>query len=377
MAMTEASQRVYNFSPGPAVLPLGVLERAQKDLVCLPGFGMSVLEMSHRAKGFIEILESAKSLLTELLGIPKNYQILFLQGGSRLQFSMVPMNLLRGAKQPADYLITGSWSKYALAEAVKEGQVNVVYDGKATNYDRLPAVKELKLNPAAPYLYYCSNETIQGVQFHTEPVSDDVPLVCDASSDFLYRPLPIEKYGLLYACAQKNAGPAGVTVAIVRDDLLTRGAESLPGYLNYNNHAKENSLWNTPPTFGIYLMRLVLEWLKHDIGGLAKMHALNQQKAKLIYDEIDSSGGFYRGHAQPANRSLMNATFRLPSEDLEKRFVSEAAKEKLDGLAGHRSVGGIRASVYNAMPIEGVTKLANFMRDFRETSQKSEGRGQK
>jgi phosphoserine aminotransferase len=363
--MSTAQDRVTSFSPGPAVLPLSVLQQVQKDLVCLPGYGVSILEMSHRAKGFIEVLESSKALLTELLDIPKNYRIIFLQGGSRLQFSMVPMNLLRGASAPADYLVTGSWSKYALAEAQKEGKVNVVWDGKATNYDRLPDSKDLKHNPSAPYVYLCSNETIQGVQFQTEPDNWGVPLVCDASSDFLYRPLPVEKYGLIYACAQKNAGPAGVTVAIIREDLLARSQESLPGYLNYNNHVKENSLWNTPPTFAIYVMRLILEWLKHDIGGLAKMHALNREKAQLIYDEIDRSGGFYRGHAQAANRSLMNATFRLPSEELEKSFVSEAAKQKLEGLAGHRSVGGIRASIYNAMPREGVAALASFMKDFR------------
>lgn len=364
----STSERVFNFSPGPAVLPLAVLEQVQKDLVCLPGYGMSILEMSHRAKGFIEVLESAKSLLTELLSIPKNYKIAFMQGGSRLQFSMVPMNLLRGSKEAADYLITGSWSKYALAEAKKEGEVKVVWDGKATNYDHLPAASEFKLNPSAPYLYYCSNETIQGVQYHTEPASGDVPLVCDASSDFLYRPLPIEKYGIVYACAQKNAGPAGVTTVIIREDLLAKGAETLPGYLHYNNHVTENSLWNTPPTFAIYVMNLVLKWLKNDIGGLTKMHEINRDKAKLVYDEIDSSGGFYRGHAHKDNRSLMNATFRLPSEELEKKFVAEGAKRKLDGLAGHRSVGGIRASIYNAMPQAGVLALRDFMKEFRESN---------
>jgi phosphoserine aminotransferase len=363
--MSSVQERVFNFSPGPAVLPLPVLERAQRELLCVPGYGMSMLEMSHRAKGFIEVLESAKSLLKELLSIPQNYHVVFLQGGSRLQFSMVPMNLLRGASEPADYLITGSWSKYALAEAQKEGKVNVVWDGKSTNFDRLPSPDQLKINPAAPYVYFCSNETIQGVQYHDEPTTANATLVCDASSDFLYRPLPVDKYGLIYACAQKNAGPAGVTVAIIRDDLLARSQESLPGYLNYNNHVRENSLWNTPPTFAIYIMRLVLEWLKNDIGGLAKMHELNREKAKLVYDEIDGSGGYYRGHAQPANRSLMNATFRLPSEELEKQFVADAAKLKLNGLAGHRSVGGIRASIYNAMPREGVVALRDFMRDFR------------
>jgi phosphoserine aminotransferase len=363
--MASLADRVFNFSPGPAVLPLSVLQQAQADLVCMPGQGVSILEMSHRSKFFIEVLESTQSLLRELLGIPAGYEIIFLQGGSRLQFSMVPMNLLRGTTEAADYLITGSWSKYALAEAQREGKVRVLWDGKGTNYDRLPGVNELSFNPQAPYAYYCCNETIQGVQYHDEPNTGNVPLVCDASSDFLHRPLPMEKYGLLYACAQKNAGPAGVTVAIIRQDLLKRSPENLPGYCNYNSHVAEKSMWNTPPTFAIYLMRLVLLWLKNDIGGLAKMHALNQEKAKLLYDEIDGSGGYYRGHAQPANRSLMNVTFRLPSEELEKKFVSEGAKLKLDGLAGHRSVGGIRASIYNAMPREGVVALQNFMRDFR------------
>lgn len=366
--MTSSAERVFNFSPGPAVLPLTVLEQAREEMLCLPGQGMSILEISHRAKGFLSILDNAKQLLRELLGIPAGYQILFLQGGSRLQFSMVPMNLLRGAAEPADYFITGSWSKYALAEAEREGKVRVVWDGKATNYDRLPAVNEIAVNPAAPYAYYCCNETIQGVQYHDEPVVGKVPLVCDASSDFLHRPLPVEKYGLLYACAQKNAGPAGVTVVIMREDLLARSPESLPGYCNYNSHAKENSLWNTPPTFAIYIMQLVLQWLKKDIGGLANMHRLNQEKAKLLYDEIDASGGFYQGHAQKANRSLMNVTFRLPNETLEKKFLAEASALKLDGLAGHRSVGGMRASIYNAMPREGVVVLRDFMQRFRQTN---------
>lgn len=366
MDMSAAPQRVFNFSPGPAVLPLSVLEQAQRDLVCLPGYGMSILEMSHRAKGFIEILESAKSLLRELLAIPANYQVFFLQGGSRLQFSMVPMNLLRGAKTPAEYLITGSWSKYAIAEAGREGPAKVLWDGKATNYDRLPEWSSLPRDPSAPYVYLCTNETIQGVQFATDPDAGKVPLIGDASSDFLHRPVDISKYGLLYACAQKNAGPAGVTAVIIRDDVLERSANAdLPGYCNYNSHVKENSLWNTPPTFAIYMMNLVLKWLKNDIGGLAKMHAMNREKAGLLYDAIDASGGFYAGHAAKADRSLMNVTFRLPSEELEKKFLAEAAKLKLDGLAGHRSVGGMRASIYNAMPREGVVTLRDFMNDFR------------
>jgi len=356
---------VFNFSPGPAVMPLSVLEQAQRELVCLPGYGMSLLEMSHRSEGFLSILADTKRLLKELLTIPENYKVFFLQGGSRLQFSMVPINLLRGQSDAAEYLVTGSWSKMALDEAKREGPVNVTWDGKSTNYDRLPKPGDLKLNPDAAYIYFCSNETIQGVQFQTEPTISSAPLVCDASSDFLHRPLPVDKYGLIYACAQKNAGSAGVTAVIIRDDLINRSADDLPGYLSYKNHVKEDSLFNTPPTFAIYLMKLTLQWLQDEIGGLAKMHERNRQKAKLLYDVIDNSGGFYRGHAQPDVRSLMNVTFRLPSEDLERQFVKEGEDRGLDGLKGHRSVGGIRASIYNAMPREGVESLANFMREFK------------
>jgi phosphoserine aminotransferase len=366
MSTATATERVFNFSPGPAVLPLPVLQQAQRELVCLPGYSMSVLEMSHRSEGFLEILATAKRLLKELLAIPDNYQIVFLQGGSRLQFSMVPLNLMRGQTQPPDYLVTGSWSKMALDEARREGKVNVPWDGKSTNYDRLPKGGELKLNPSASYVYCCSNETIQGVQFQTEVETGGVPLVCDSSSDFLHRPLPIAKYGLLYACAQKNAGPAGVTAVIIRDDLVARSADDLHGYLSYKNHVKEDSLYNTPPTFAIYLMKLVLQWLQDEVGGLTKMHQRNKEKAKLLYDVIDASGGFYRGHAQPEARSLMNVTFRLPSEQLEKDFVKEGEDRGLDGLKGHRSVGGIRASIYNAMPREGVEVLAQFMTEFRK-----------
>jgi phosphoserine aminotransferase len=366
MSSATLTERVFNFSPGPAVLPLPVLQQAQRELVCLPGYGMSILEMSHRAPGFLDILAATKRLLRELLAIPDNYQVIFLQGGSRLQFSMVPMNLLRGQAGAAEYLVTGSWSKMAVDEARREGKVNIAWDGKPTGYDRLPKAGELNIAGDAPYAYICSNETIQGVQFAAEPNVGNVPLVCDASSDFLHRPLPIARYGLVYACAQKNAGPAGVTAVIIRDDLLARSHDSLPGYLNYSHHVKEDSLYNTPPTFAIYLMKLVLQWLKDDVGGLVRMHAINQQKARLLYDAIDVSGGFYRGHAQSADRSLMNVTFRLPSEPLEKEFVKEAEDRGLDGLKGHRSVGGIRASIYNAMPTPGVEALAQFMREFRQ-----------
>jgi len=366
--MTDGlDERIFNFSAGPAVLPLPVLQRAQRELLCLPGQGMSILEMSHRDQAFIEILAGAKAGLKQLLNIPDNYQVLFLQGGSRLQFSMVPMNLLKGTTQTAEYIITGTWGGSALKEAQREGATRVIWDGKDTKYDRLPAPGSLHGDPQAAYIHITSNETIEGVQFQTEPDVGPAPLVCDSSSDFLYRPLPVDKYGLIYACAQKNAGPAGVTIVIIRDDLLSRASESLPGYLNYRSHAKEDSLWNTPPTFGIYLVGLVTQWLLNDVGGLDKMHARNLAKSKLLYDELDASQGFYRGHADPANRSLMNVTFRLPDADTEKAFLAGARKHRLGGLKGHRSVGGIRASIYNAMPVEGVEALRDFMREFRDS----------
>ncbi len=360
------SERVYNFSAGPAVLPEPVLAEAQRDLMALPGVGASILEISHRSSRFIKILEETRASLKALLGVPDNYQILFLQGGSRLQFSMVPINLLRGTGQTADYILTGSWGKNALQEARKEGETHVAYDAKATNYDRLPKADELVLSDNAAYVHFTSNETIQGVQFLDEPQVGDRPLVCDASSDFLCRPLPIERYGLIYACAQKNAGPAGVTVVIIRDDLLQRGDPNLAGMLNYANYAENDSMYNTPPTFGIYVVGLVAKWLQNEIGGLDRMLEQNRRKAKLLYDVIDASGGFYQGHAQPSDRSLMNVTFRLPDEATEKAFFEGAKQRKLTDLKGHRSVGGVRASIYNAMPVAGVEALRDFMVEFQK-----------
>jgi phosphoserine aminotransferase len=365
MSATATTQRVFNFSAGPAVLPLPVLQRVQEELLCLPGAGASILEISHRGKEFTEIIEDAEAMLRSLLGISDDYAVLFLQGGAVLQFSMIPANLLRGTGKTAQYLITGSWGKKALGEAKKEGNVQAVYDAKAANYDRVPQAGEYKVSDDAAYLYYCSNETIQGVQFPSEPACPaTVPLVSDASSDFLCRPLPIHKYGVLYACAQKNAGPAGVTVVVIRRDLLERSSDSLPGYLNYRNHAEEGSMWNTPPTFGVYVLGKVAHWLAEEVGGLEAMEKQNRTKAKLLYDVIDTHSDFYKGHARPECRSLMNVTFTLPNEQLEARFLSAAAEHDLASLKGHRSVGGIRASIYNAMPREGVECLANFMRDF-------------
>ncbi|HET9531427.1 MAG TPA: 3-phosphoserine/phosphohydroxythreonine transaminase, partial [Blastocatellia bacterium] len=301
------TERIYNFSAGPAVLPLAVLEEAQRDLIALPGVGMSVLEISHRSKTFDEIILGAEADMRKLAGIPDNYHVLFLQGGASLQFSMVPMNLMAtGGK--ADYIITGSWSKKAMKEAKRVGEVNVAATTEAENFTRVPGPDEIKLDPGAAYVHFTTNNTIFGTEWKTEPETGDVPLVADASSDIFSHPLDVSKYGLIYAGAQKNLAPAGVTLVIMRDDLLARSPDSLPTMLNYNTHAKERSLYNTPPVFTIYVMRLVLKWLL-DNGGLEAMARHNEEKAALLYDRIDSTD-FYRGHAVPESRSLMNVTFR-------------------------------------------------------------------
>ncbi|REJ67896.1 MAG: 3-phosphoserine/phosphohydroxythreonine transaminase [Planctomycetota bacterium] len=356
------TERVYNFSPGPAVLPEDVLRRAQSELLALPDVGISVLEISHRSAAFGEILAAAKANLRRLYGLPENYHVIFLQGGSRLQFSMVPMNLLDG--RTGEYLVTGSWGKKAVAEAKREGPTRVVWDGGETNYDRLPASDACEVSPEAAYLHFTSNETIQGVQFPVEPASGEVPLVCDASSDFISRPIDVARYGLIYACAQKNAGPAGVTVVIVRDDLLARCPDNQAGMLDYRNHVKEDSCYNTPPVFGIYVVKLVTDWLLESAGSLEEMARRNRAKAALLYDVIDAHSDFYLGHAQPACRSAMNVTFRLAREELQPEFLAAAAARKLVELKGHRSVGGFRASIYNAMPTAGVKALADVMREF-------------
>jgi phosphoserine aminotransferase len=358
------SERIYNFSAGPAVLPLPVLEEAQRDLLALPGVGMSVLEISHRSKVFEEIIQGAEADIRRLGRIPDDYHVLFLQGGASLQFSMVPMNLLPAGGK-ADYIITGAWSKKAMKEAQKVGQINVAATTEPENFTRIPRQDELKLDPQAAYVHITTNNTIFGTQWRSEPEVGNVPLVADASSDIFSRPIDVSKYGLIYAGAQKNLGPAGVTLVIVRDDLLARSPANLPTMLDYNTHAKNKSLYNTPPVFAIYIVRLVMRWLI-DQGGLEEMARRNQEKAKILYDAIDSSD-FYRGHAEPDSRSMMNVTFRLPSEELEKQFVAEAEKAGLSGLKGHRSVGGIRASIYNAFPRSGVEALVAFMREFERT----------
>jgi len=359
------TKRVYNFSPGPAVLPVPALEEAQRDLLALPGVGVSVLELSHRSKPFTEIIEAAEANLRRLLGIPDSHAVLFLQGGAQLQFAMVPMNLL-GPGKSADYILTGNWGKKALAETKTQGATRAAFDAAETNYNRVPAAGDLDLDPEAAYVHITSNETIQGVQFPAEPEVGDVPLVCDASSDVLSRPVPIKRYGILYACAQKNLGPAGVTVVILRKDLLQRLPAALPSMLHYGKLAEAKSLYNTPPCFAVYFVKLVTDWLLREFGGLDKVEEHNGRKSKLLYDVIDGSGGFYPGHAEPACRSIMNVPFRLPSDELTAKFLQEAEEHDLAFLKGHRSVGGCRASIYNAMPIEGVEALAQFMRDFQQ-----------
>jgi phosphoserine aminotransferase len=355
------TERIFNFSAGPAILPVPVLEEAQRDMLSLPGVGMSVMEISHRSKTFDEIIGRAEASLRALLGIPDNYRILFLQGGASLQFSMIPMNFLP-ADGSADYIITGSWGKKALKEAKKVGGVNVAATMADGGFTRVPLREELSLSPHAAYVHMTSNETIEGVVWKHEPNVGDVPLVSDASSDILSRKLDVTKYGLIYAGAQKNMGPSGVTLIILREDLLQRVPEGLPTMLDFRTHVENKSLYNTPNTWGIYILSLVCKWLKNK-GGLAVMERENEDKAQLLYDTIDATD-FYRGHADADCRSTMNVTFRLPAEDLEKKFVAEATAQGLDGLKGHRSVGGIRASIYNAFPRAGVEALVSFMKDF-------------
>ncbi len=361
------SERIFNFSAGPGALPLPVLEEARRDLVTLPGVGASPLEVSHRGAWFTSTIDEAEANLRELLAIPDSHAVVFCQGGATLQFSMAAMNFLRGQHQGAEYVVTGSWSAKAVKEAEKEGKVRVAWSGKEEGYVRAPDTDELLelLSGDAAYVHVTTNETIQGVEFPATPiVPDESPLLADASSDFLARPLDVGRFGLLYAGAQKNAGPAGVTVAIVDRALLTRIPEGLPTMLDYRTYTEHASLYNTPPVFSIYLLTLVTRWIR-DLGGLEAMYARNREKAALLYAEIDAAPDFYRGHAAPGSRSLMNVTWRLPNEDLEATFVAEARDAGMHELKGHRSVGGIRASIYNAMPHEGVRALAGFMRDFR------------
>ena len=356
-------ERIFNFSAGPAALPLEVLEQAREELTNWRGCGVSVMEMSHRGKEYMSIHAEAEADLRDLLGIPANYKVLFLQGGATSQFAMVPMNLLRG-KASADYLNTGEWSKKAIKEAKKFGAVNVVASSEDKNYSYAPSQDAWKLDPNAAYVHYTPNETIGGVEIFWTPQTGDVPLVADMSSNILSRPIDVSKFGLIYAGAQKNIGPAGVTVVIVREDLLGHLLPGTPTMFDYKTHADGESMYNTPPTFGIYIAGLVFKLLKAK-GGLAAMEKLNREKAQLIYDLLDSSS-FYNSPVARENRSLMNVPFTLKDAALDEEFLKQAKARGLVQLKGHKSVGGMRASIYNAMPIAGVQALVDYMKDFEK-----------
>lgn len=356
------TKEIFNFSAGPAVLPKPVLEKAREELLSLGGIGMSVMEISHRSKYFEPILAAAEQGIRDLLNVPSNYRILFLQGGASLQFSMIPMNFVASG-ETADYVITGAWGKKALKEAKRCGNANVIYTSADGGFKSVPTQAELSFTQDAKYVHYTSNETIEGVEFKYDLDAGGIPVVCDASSNILSKPIDVAKHALIYAGAQKNIGPSGVTLVIIRDDLVAKVRENQHSMLDYRQLAENDSMLNTPNTWGIYIISLVCEWLRKQ-GGVAAMEKLNEEKAAILYDAIDSSDGYYTGHADEHARSLMNVTFRLPTEDLEKKFCSEATAAGLDGLKGHRSVGGIRASIYNAFPRDGVQKLVDFMGDF-------------
>jgi phosphoserine aminotransferase len=358
--------RVFNFSAGPAMLPQSVIERAQQEMLDWNGSGMSVMEMSHRGKEYMSIAEKAEADLREVMKIPANYKVLFLQGGASSQFAMVPMNLLRG-KSRADYINTGSWSKKAIAEAKRYADVNVAFDASAESgkFTFAPKQGDLNLSADAAYVHYTPNETIEGVAFPYLPETGDIPLVADVSSLILSEPMDVSKYGVIYAGAQKNIGPAGLTVVIVREDLIGEVVAGTPTMFNYETHAKADSMYNTPATYAWYLAGLVFEWLKNDIGGLDKMAEINQRKAAKLYAAIDGSD-FYANPVATECRSVMNVPFTLANADLDATFLSEAKAANLVTLKGHRSVGGMRASIYNAMPEEGVDALVAFMADFEK-----------
>jgi len=358
------NNRIYNFNAGPATLPLEVLQEVQSELLNYQQTGMSVLEISHRSKPFEAINAEAEANLKELLGIGDNYRVLFLQGGASTQFATIPMNFLAEGRT-ADYILTGSWSEKALKEAKLFGNTHVAATTADENYKRIPSMDEIKLSENPAYVHITSNNTIFGTQWQKLPKFDNVPLIADMSSDILNKPFNAENFAMIYAGAQKNLGPSGVTVVIIRNDLLENNPKTLPAMMRYETHAKNNSMYNTPPVFSVYMLNLVLRWVKAQ-GGLVAMEKRNVEKAGLVYDTIDKSAGFYRGHAAADSRSLMNVTFRLPSEELEKAFASQAEKAGLVGLKGHRSVGGLRASIYNAMSVAGCQALKDFMLDFQQ-----------
>ena len=356
--------RVYNFNPGPATLPLEVLEQAARDIVNYDDTGMGLIELSHRSKEFMTVAENAESLLRKVMGIPDNYKVLFLQGGASSQFYMVPFNLL-GAQKKAAYINTGTWSKKAIKEAEIIGEVKVLYSSENSSFDHVPSQDMYTIPEDVEYLYLVSNNTIYGTRFATFPETDK-PIVCDMSSDILSRKIDVSKFGIIFAGAQKNLGPAGVTIVIIREDLLEKAPSGIPTMIKYKTHADKGSMFNTPPCFAIYVVGEVLKWLDR-LGGVEKIEEINLEKAALLYEAIDRSG-YYRGHASKESRSIMNVSFNLPTSELEAKFIAEAAEAGLKGLKGHRSIGGCRASIYNAFPLEGVKELASFMEKFEKNN---------
>jgi len=354
-------KRIYNFSAGPAVLPEEVLLRARQDLWSIDGSGIGILEHSHRGKVFTGVIEQAEADCRHIAGIGDDHHVLFLQGGATLQFAMIPMSFLT-ATRTADYVDTGSWTTKAIKEAGPFGNVNVAFDGSKAGYDHVPADDELSLTADAAYTFYCDNNTIKGTEYRQPPTTGS-PLVCDASSNMLSRPIDVGRHALIFAGAQKNLGPAGCALVIIRKDFLDQAATNLPSMLDYRQHADKKSCLNTPPTFGIYVMGRVFKWIQGE-GGLGAIGARNQEKAGIVYDAIDGSGGFYRPVARADSRSRMNITFRTPGDELDKKFIEEAGAHDMSGLKGHRSVGGLRASIYNAFPRRGCAALASFMKDF-------------
>ncbi|MFA5507402.1 MAG: 3-phosphoserine/phosphohydroxythreonine transaminase [Vulcanimicrobiota bacterium] len=368
MTTAQAQKRIYNFSAGPAVLPVSVLQEVKDEMMCLPGAGASVLEISHRSKNFEEIIEGARQNIRDLLDLPEGYHVLFLQGGATTQFSMIPMNF-HHSEGRAHYVRCGAWANKAIKEAKKVGPVDILWDGESGGYKEMPTAEVFEKVSGGSYAHTTSNETIEGVEFPYDPSTGSVPLVCDASSDFLHRKLDVKNYSLIYAGAQKNVGPAGATIVILKDEFLQKQVgKSLPTMLDYKLMVAGESMHNTPPAFSIYVIEKVTRWLKEEIGGLDAIYERNRKKAKVLYDAIDASEGYYRGHAKPEFRSLMNVTFRLPSEELEKKFIKEATAADFDGLKGHRAVGGLRASIYNAFPPEGVDALVEFMKEFQKNN---------
>lgn len=355
-------ERIWNFNAGPATLPLSVLEQAKADLPNYNESGMAVMELSHRSKDYDAIHAQANTLFVELFGIPNNFKVLLLQGGASLQFAMVPMNLLAEGKT-ADYIVTGSWSKKALKEGKILGNAHVAGSSEETNFDRIPKQDVLDLTSNAVYCHVTSNNTIAGTQYQNFPDTGDVPLVADMSSDILSRQVDFSKFGIIYAGAQKNLGPSGLTVVIIREDLVEAGPDTIPTLLQYRTQAEKNSLFNTPPTYAIYLFKLVLDWVK-GLGGLDAVEKRNQEKGKLLYGLLDEMPDYYKGAVQKDSRSLMNVTFRLPTEELEAQFIKEGLEAGFGGLKGHRSVGGVRVSMYNALEPQGIQELTEFMREF-------------